>query len=232
MIDFFDLIRTMWRHRVVALGTLAAVLAATSVYIVTQKPVYRSTETLQLSSTDPTFLSEVNTLTPLYSELLTAQATLTLAQGSLGSTPLASIAVRTFTDSPVVDLDASGGSADVAQRSATADVSALADRLAFQSALGVSGVTLVVIDGPSQGDIVWPRPALSLGVAAIVGILLGVAVSWLVDARWRRLPALAVAPSTASTARDASGPASEDTTVTIGDITRRSQRRARNTHAR
>jgi capsular polysaccharide biosynthesis protein len=192
MIDLFDLVRTVWRHRLVALATLLAVMAATSAFVATQKPVYQSTETLQLSSRDPAFLGEVNALTPLYSELLSAQQTLAMAGATLGSTPLASIAVRIFTDSPVIKLDASGGSADIVQRSAAAVVNALSDRLSLPSQLGAPGVTLAVIDGPSRADMVWPRTALSLGVAAVVGILLGVATSWLADAR-RRIPAVALA---------------------------------------
>jgi len=197
MIDLFDLIRTVWRHRVVALATIAAVMGAVSAYVVVQKPVYQSTETLQLSSTDPAFLGEVNALTPLYSALLSAQQTLAPAQAQLGRTPLASIAVRIFTDSPVIKLDASGGSAAVVQRSADAVVNALSHRLSGQSKLGAPGVTLAVIDGPSRADIVWPRPALSLGVAAVVGVLLGLAIAWLADAR-QRIPAPAVLPAQGS----------------------------------
>jgi capsular polysaccharide biosynthesis protein len=195
VIDLFDLMRTVWRHRVMALATLIVIMGATGAYVVKQKPVYQSTETLQLTSADPAFLGEVNALTPLYSELLSAQQTLAIAQAQLGSTPLATIAVRIFAGSPVLKLDATGGSAGNAQQSAAAVISALSHRLKTPSKLGAPGVTLAVIDGPSQADVVWPRPALSLGVAALVGVLLAVAVSWLADAR-RRRPALAVSPAT------------------------------------
>jgi hypothetical protein len=195
MIDLFDLLRTVWRHRLASLATLMVVVGATGAYVAKQKPVFQSTETLQLSSADPTFLGEVNALAPLYSELLSAQQTLAIARAQFRSTPLATIAVRIFTESPVIKLDATAGSADIAQRSAAAVVSALSHRLIASSQLGVRGVTLAVIDGPSQADTVWPRPALSLGVAALVGVLLAVAVSWLADAR-RRRPALAVSPAT------------------------------------
>ena len=89
MIELFDLMRTVWRHRVVAIVTLAVVMAATTAYVFLQTPVYESTEALQLSSADPSFLAEVDTLTPLYSELLSAQYTLTIAQAELGAKPLA-----------------------------------------------------------------------------------------------------------------------------------------------
>jgi capsular polysaccharide biosynthesis protein len=229
MIDVFDLMRTVWRHRVWAVATLAVVMAATSAYVFTQKPVYQSTETLQLSSADPAFFSEVNMLTPLYSELLSAQQTLTLAQAGLGSAPLATLAVRIFTDSPVIKVDATGGSALVVQMSAAAVVSALSDRLDTQPNLGATGVTLTIIDGPSHADIVWPRPALSLGVAAIVGVLLGVAMSWLASTPWRQLPTRAVGSSTAPATRDSSGPAGDGATGTIADNTRPAQPRSHTT---
>jgi uncharacterized protein involved in exopolysaccharide biosynthesis len=193
MIDLLDLVRMVWRQRLVSLATVIVVVGATGAYVATQKPMYQSTETLQLSSADPAFLADVNSLTPLYSELLIAKQTLATAQDHLGSAQLATVAVRIFTDSPVLKLDATASSADIAQQSAAAVVSAVSQRLASKAKVGAPGVTLAVIDGPSQADIVWPRPALSLGVAVLVGVLLAVGVSWLADTR--RRPALAVSPA-------------------------------------
>jgi capsular polysaccharide biosynthesis protein len=200
VIDLFDLGRTVWRQRVAAAAMLAAVLVATAVYVVIQKPVYQSTETLQLSGTDSSFLGQLNSLTPLYSELITAQQTRNLAQGELGATPLATITVRTFTDSPVLKVDANGGSANAARDSAAAVVQGLSQRLSGKSKLGVSGITVAIIDGPSQPEVTWPRPALTLGVAAIVGIMLGVFTALLI-ARLRprqAIPVMVPTPAPAS----------------------------------
>jgi len=185
VIELLDLIRMVARHRLVAVATLVAVVAATAGFLVTQKAVYQSTETVQLSSADPSFLSQVNTLTPLYSALLTADQTLFIARSKMAPEPLADIAVRTFADSPVLKVDASAGSRDTAQRSAAADVDAFSTRLAAVSQLGAPGITLAVIDGPTPAEMIWPRWALSLGVAAIVGVLLGIASAWLADVRRR-----------------------------------------------
>jgi thiosulfate dehydrogenase [quinone] large subunit len=193
MIELFDLIRTVGRHRVVALATLAVVLAATAGYVAAQTRVYQSTVTVQLSSPDPSFLSQVNSVTPLYAALLTADQTLGIARGAVHDTPLADIAVRSFPDSPVLKVDARGSSADGVQRSAAAVVSALTDRLSIGAALGVPRVSVAVVDGPSQADTVWPRPALSLAVAGVIGIFLGVAMAWLADVPRRRRAALAPA---------------------------------------
>jgi thiosulfate dehydrogenase (quinone) large subunit len=190
MIELFDLIRTVWRHRVVALATLAVVMAATAGYVVAQSRVFQSTVTLQLSSAQPAFLSQVNSVTPLYAALLTADQTLGIAQGAMHDTPLAGITVRTFPDSPVLKVDARGASADSVQRSASAVVTALTDRLSTGAALGVPGVSVAVVDGPSPADTVWPRPALSLAVAGIIGIFLGVAMAWVADLPRRRRAAL------------------------------------------
>ena len=191
-----DLVDTVGRHRWVALLTLVVIMAATVGYVATQKPVYQSTDTLQLSSADATFFSDVNTLTPLYSELLTAQQTLAIAQTYMGSVALADVSVRIFTNSPILKLDASGGSASQVQRSAAAVVNALRIRLILPSSLGASGVTLALVDGPSSADVVWPRPALTLGAAAIVGLLLAIAMSWLADALGRGLAAAGAAAPT------------------------------------
>ena len=191
MIELFDLIRTVGRHRVVALATLAVVMAATAGYVAIQNRVYQSTVTVQLSSPEPAFLSQVNSVTPLYAALLTADQTLGIARRAVHDTPLADISVRTFPDSPVLKVDARGASADGVQRSAAAVVTALTDRLSIGASLGVPRVAVAVVDGPTQADTVWPRPALSLAVAGIIGIFLGVAVAWLADVPRRRRTALA-----------------------------------------
>jgi thiosulfate dehydrogenase [quinone] large subunit len=202
MIELFDLIRTVGRHRVVALATLAVVMAATAGYVAIQTRVYQSTVTVQLSSPEPAFLSQVNSVTPLYAALLTADQTLGIARGAMRNTPLADIAVRTFPDSPVLKVDARGFSGPGVERSAAAVVSALTDRLSVGAPLGVPKVSVAVVDGPSPADTVWPRPALSLAVAGIIGIFLGVAMAWLVDAPRRRRAAPA---SSKAHGRPASG---------------------------
>jgi hypothetical protein len=185
VIELPDLIRLVTRQRLVAVATLVVVMTATAGLLATQKAVYQSTETVQLSSADPSFLSQVNNLTPLYSALLTADQTLAIARSEMAPGPLADIAVRTFIDSPVLKIDASAGSRDTAERSAAADVVALSRRLGLASRLGAPGVTLAVVDGPSPPETIWPRWALSLAVAAIVGGLLGIPVAWLADLRRR-----------------------------------------------
>ena len=184
MIDLFDLLRTVWRNRVPALATLCVVLVATTVYLATQSRTYQSTVTLQLSSADPGFLSDINAVVPVYSALITSPDTLSLAQAMQGSSPLGSVSVRTFTDSPVLKLQATGASAQQAQTSAASVVKALRWRTT-SSKLGVSGVSVATIDGPSPADVIWPRPALSLGVATLLGLLLAVLVGWLADRPWR-----------------------------------------------
>ncbi|MBJ7608051.1 MAG: hypothetical protein JF887_01280 [Candidatus Dormibacteraeota bacterium] len=188
MIGLLDLVHAVRRHVLVALATLAIVLIATGAYLVVQKPVYQSTETLQLSGTNDAFLGQSNSLAPLYSELLTSPQTLGVAQNDLGSTPLADISVRTFTNSPVLKVDASSGSATAAHDSAAAVVGGLSRRLRA-SQLGVAGISIVVIDAPSQPEVTWPRPALTLGVAAIVGIALAVLMALLADQRRTRVRA-------------------------------------------
>jgi capsular polysaccharide biosynthesis protein len=186
--DSVDLLGAIWRHRLLAAATWVAVLAATAVFVAIQKPVYESTETVQLSTTDPAILSQVNTLTALYSALLTAQETKDLAQTEVGAS-LADLTVRTFTDSPIIKVDARSGSPDIAQRSAAAVVKAVVTRTGAGSPLGASNVSIVVVDGPSTPDKVWPRPALSLFVAGAVGLLLGMLVACLADLPRRRAAA-------------------------------------------
>jgi capsular polysaccharide biosynthesis protein len=204
MTDIFDVFRTAWRHRVVALIILANVMAATVVYLVVQKPLYQSTLTLQLASdgTDTAFLAQVNSLTPLYSTLLSSPQTLTVAQNDLGTRTLGQVTVLTFTDSPVIKVNVTSESADTARASAGAVLQGLNDRLAV-SKLGVPGITVSLVDGPSQADMSWPRPALTVGVAAVIGLLLALLGAWLME-RWRpRRPVVAPAARPAATSEPA-----------------------------
>ncbi len=192
MTDLFDVFRTAWRHPVVALIIFVNVMAATVVYVVVQKSLYQSTLTVQLASdgTDSAFLAQINSLTPLYSTLLSSPQTLSVAQSDLGARPLGQVTVLTFTDSPVIKVNVTSDSPDTARASAGALLQGLDDRLAT-SKLGIPGVSVALVDGPSQAQLTWPRPALTLGVAAVVGVLLALLGSWLVE-RWRpRVPAAA-----------------------------------------
>lgn len=188
MTDLLELFRTVWRHPVVALLMVVNVMAITAVYVAVQSPMYESTITLQIAAdgTDTSFLAQINSLTPLYSALLSSPQTLAVAQTDLGSTHLAQISVLTFTDSPVLKVNAISGSANAASASAGAVIQALNERL-NGSKLGAPGISVAVIDGPSPADMSWPRPALTLGVAAIVGVLLAVLAAWIVDTRRRKV---------------------------------------------
>ncbi len=205
MTDLFDLVRTVWRHPVVALVMIVNVMVLTGIFLVAQTPLYQSTVTLQLAATttDSNFLAQVNSLTPLYSALLSSPQTFSVAQTDLGSTHLGQISVLTFTDSPVLKVNATSGSASAATASAGAVIRALNQRL-NGSKLGAPGVAVAVIDGPSSADLAWPRPALTLGVAAVVAVLLAVFAAWLADRRRpRAVPASEPTPGWAIRPRHA-----------------------------
>ncbi len=202
MNDLLEVFRTVWLHRLAALIVVVNVMAATVVYLVVQKPLYQSTITLQLASdgTDTAFLAQINALTALYSTLLSSPQTLTVAQNDLGSRSLGQVTVQTFTDSPVIKVNATSASADTARASAGAVLHGIDDRLAV-SKLGVPGITIALVDGPSSPEMTWPRPPLTLGVAAVIGVLLAMLAAGLVE-RWRpRRPAAARAPDTARVIR-------------------------------
>lgn len=182
MTDLADLLRMVGRHRLVALLMFVNIMVITAAYLVVQSPVYQSTETLQLSATaaDSNFLTQINSLTPLYSALLSSPQTLAEAQTNIGHNQLAQITVVTFPDSPVIKVNASSGSAHAAELSASEVVLSLNQRLT-NAPLGAPGITVGIIDGPSPAIITWPRPALTLGAAAVVGILMALLVSWITE---------------------------------------------------
>ena len=182
MTDFFDLLRNVVRHPVVSILMFVNIMVITVAYLALQSPLYQSTETLQLAATaaDTNFFTQINSLTPLYSALLSSPQTLAAAQTNIGQTPLGQITVVTFPDSPVIKVNATSSSARAAELSASEVVLSLNQRLTV-SQLGAPGITVGIIDGPSPAIITWPRPALTLGAAAVVGILASILAAWITE---------------------------------------------------
>ncbi|PZR79626.1 MAG: hypothetical protein DLM65_10150 [Candidatus Aeolococcus gillhamiae] len=209
MTDLVDVLRTVVRHPMVALLMFLNIMVITAAYLALQTPVYQSTDTLQLSATaaDSNFLTQINSLTPLYSALLSSPQTLAVAQTNIGQTQLAQITVVTFPDSPVIKVNATSGSGPAAELSASEVVLGLNQRLTG-SQLGAPGITIGIIDGPSSAVITWPRPALTFGAAAFLGILLSTLAAWITERVQRRRRARKAA-ATAATAARAATPTAE-----------------------
>jgi capsular polysaccharide biosynthesis protein len=174
-VDFCRLLRRRWP--VVIVMTLVWVVVA-AVVVQLQPRTYQATATVQVTSHDSTFLAQVDQVIQTYAEAAKSRDTQAMAQAA-GAGPLATIAVRTFLGSPVLKIDATDTSPEVAQRTAAAVTRALLTRAA-SGEVGITGLSLLVVEQPSLPTApIAPTPKLTLAIAAVVGLGLGIGTAML-----------------------------------------------------
>jgi uncharacterized protein involved in exopolysaccharide biosynthesis len=181
---FADLVRVLWRRKVAVVVTTAVVVALGGGWVMTQAPRFRSTATLALTPSGGdsfTLLSQVNTIIPLYAEAIKARETSQIAQAQLHTSRLGAVSVRTFRDAPIIKLDATSSDPRVAYQTAQAIADALIVRLK-RGEVGLTNVRVLEVDRPIvPEDPVWPLPKLTLIIAGVLGLGLGVALGLFIE---------------------------------------------------
>lgn len=188
--EIMEVLSAIWRRRFVFLAALALTVGVAALSLSFQKPTYKSTSTLGLSPSDQQnslfLFGQVTVIIPLYREAATAVSTRELAQSKMQA-PLGRVSVRTFPDAPVFKVDVSAPTPEDAQKGAESMAEALLER-SRKGEIGVVGLSLLQIDRPDLPESpVSPQPKLTFAVAVVIGIGLGVAASWLVDSRRRKV---------------------------------------------
>ncbi len=179
--EFFEV---LWRRKLIVLAvTIIAVGAAVGgLRIVT--PQYEATSTLVLQPTNAEnsiFLYNViDNITPTYADAATARITLESAARRLpANEALADISVRTTEGTGILKLVARSSDRDAAEDSAQAVTDALLARAAGGE-LAIRDVQLTQLDRPQRPvDPVFPRAAMTLAVAILLGVALGVGAALL-----------------------------------------------------
>jgi capsular exopolysaccharide synthesis family protein len=174
-----ELLEVLWRRKLIVLAVVIISLgaAAGALRLVTKQ--YEATSTLAVLPTggrDAIFiLNVVDQITPVYADAATAPETLDRAQQSLSAgEALADISVKTFEGTPIVKIVARDSDPKTAQQSAQAVTETL---LALQETpdLNFSEVRLRQYNQPRvPTSAVFPRPALTLAIALLLGLALGV----------------------------------------------------------
>jgi capsular exopolysaccharide synthesis family protein len=179
-----EFLEVLWRRKLIVIGvTLVSLIVAFGALKVTTKQ-YEATSTLGVLPTGgPTtiyVLGVVDQITPLYADAATAPQTLQAAQSTLpAGDGLASIDVRTFTGAPIIKVVARDSDPKVAQLSAEAVTQALLDREAAGT-LQMPSVHLEQYNKPTiPTGAVYPRPKLTMIVAFLLGLGLGVGAALL-----------------------------------------------------
>ncbi|MCA1841834.1 MAG: polysaccharide biosynthesis tyrosine autokinase [Actinobacteria bacterium] len=198
--DLTELMQVLWRRKWAFLATCAVVMAATAGFLAVQPRVYQSTATLGLTPrtnagvTDESqqilIFSQIDVITPLYAEAVTAKETAALAQSKLpDGAELGAISVRTFRDAPLVlKVSARDRSPRVAQLSAAAIVEALIQRSNGGEINSPPLLTLVRINRPALPvEPISPRPKLTLIVGAILAVGFGAGAALVLDSLLRKV---------------------------------------------
>ncbi len=179
-----EFLEVLWRRKLIVIGvTLVSLGVAFAALKVTTKQ-YEATSTLAvLPTAGPNaiyILSAVDQITPIYADAATAPDTLGTAQRALpNGESLAGINVRTFTGTPIIKVVARDPSPKVAQDSAQAVTQALLAREA-SGELKVTQAHLEQYNRPTlPSGAVYPRPKLTMIVAFLLGLGLGIGAALL-----------------------------------------------------
>jgi receptor protein-tyrosine kinase len=175
-----ELLRVFWQRKLLVISvTLAVVIPAYAATTIVPRQ-YESTATLTLtpagSNNDIVLFTILDQVVPSYAEIATSTTTRTLASELIGR-PLADITVQTFKGTGIIKIKARSTHPRLAQLSAGATARALLDRV-DNGGVGVKSLKLTEINGAAlPTSPVFPRTKLTLFVAALLGLGLGLAAA-------------------------------------------------------
>jgi len=187
---FNDLLRVFWQRKsLIVVVMLAVIIPAYAATRLVHKE-YESTATLSLTPAtqgNELFLfSILDNVVPIYSDAATSRTTLDRARQILGR-QLADITVETFKGTGIIKIKGRSTNPFLAQQSAAAVTQALLER-SLSGALHATSMTLNEIDPPAlPTSPVFPRTKLTLLVAALLGLGLGLAAAVLRESLTTRI---------------------------------------------
>jgi polysaccharide biosynthesis transport protein len=183
-----DVARLSWKRRWVVLGVLAACLALSAAFLVTQTKLYESTATLALT---PNTEGQSFTITPdalsallgTYAETSKSRLLRNRAASQLGRPLGGSISTDTVAGTGILRISARSPDPQHAAQNASAMATAFR-----QSIAGNSVIVATLVDTPVPGESpVQPRVKLTLVVAFILGLFGGVLLAFALEQFRRRI---------------------------------------------
>lgn len=191
--DVNELLRVLWKRKVIVVATILLVLALGFGSLQVQTPIYQATSTVALtpgtSTTDPIFIiSQINVIIPLYAEAVRTRDTGLLARSMQGGRDIGDLAVRTFSGAPIIKIDVRSADPLAAQRGAQSVTDALLRR-ASQGEIGLTDtLVLTQIDRPGlPEEPVKPLPTLTMLVSLVLGLGFGTAAAVIWDRLGRKV---------------------------------------------
>ena len=177
---FNDLLRVFWQRKLLILFVVVSVVVPAYVATRLVTPQYESTATLSLTpkgtGQDLVLFGILDQVVPFYADAAHSRSTLDRATLRLGRS-LASVSVETFTGTGILRIKARSPHPRLAQASADAVSHALRARVR-QNQVGTPSFVLKEIDPAALPTTpVFPRTKLTLLVAALLGLGLGLAAA-------------------------------------------------------
>ncbi|MGB2875033.1 MAG: polysaccharide biosynthesis tyrosine autokinase [Gaiellaceae bacterium] len=174
---FNDLLRVFWQRKLLIVIVTLAVIVPSFAAVKLVSPEYESTATLALTpkqsaANDLVLFGILDTVVPVYADAATSRTTLQAAEALLGG-PLCSTSVATFKGTGILRIKSRCTKPKLAQLSAAAVATALRNRVSAGE-IGIPSLKLTEIDNPAlPTSPVFPRTKLTLLVAALLGLGLG-----------------------------------------------------------
>jgi capsular exopolysaccharide synthesis family protein len=179
-----DFLQVLWRRKLLLL-TIALIhvgLTYGALRLVT--PLYESSSTLQLTPKDEKegsaliFFGTLDAIVPIYTEAATSRTAHELAEQQVGI-DLPGVSVETFEGTPLIKVKAR----DADPETARAAVQAVTDVLLEQDRageIGVKSLSMERLDVPVRATApVYPRKGLTLAIASVFGLALGIGAAFL-----------------------------------------------------
>jgi len=177
-----ELLRVFWQRKLLIVCVMLAVVIPAYVATTIVPRQYESTATLTLTpvgqSNDLILFSILDVVVPSYAEAATSSTTLDRARELVGR-PLADVSVQTFKGTGIIKIKARSTHPRLAQLSAAATARALLEQ-ATNGSIRVKSLKLTEINAPElPTSPVFPRTKLTLFVAALLGLGLGLGAALL-----------------------------------------------------
>lgn len=178
-----ELLSLVWRRKVIVLSITAVAIGAGFTALALVTPIYEAKTTLSISPGTDTdellFLNSIDQIVPVYAEAATLSSTQDQAREAVGD--LGEVSVATFEQTPILEIKVRHEDPEQAQAAAQAMAEALQDRVSGGD-VGISSLTLTQLDTPAvPREPVFPQPTLTILVAAVLGVGLGIATAALRD---------------------------------------------------
>jgi succinoglycan biosynthesis transport protein ExoP len=183
-VDLNELLHVLWRRRITVAAVAAITLGVAIAALRLITPVYESSATLALTPKDINassqliFFGTLDAIVPVYADAAVSRTTRSLARERLGR-PLSSISVDTFKGTGLMKIKSRSTNKALARDSVQAVTDSLLRRI-NNGAIGVKSLRLDQLDRANlPSSAVFPRTRLTLIVAEILGIALGIGLALL-----------------------------------------------------